>query len=407
MQSVINLLGDKVRVTVECAYPTEFLNLCAAHAIGLWDVSRRDEVTLDVSMTARAYRRLRPLLEGHHMEVHAVHRRGAPILLRQIRKRYVFLIGLVLALTVTWVMSLYILEIQVEGNELVPQAVILSAMADVGVEIGAFGLGINPEIIRHEVLLQLEDVAWITVNRNGSRATVIVRERIHPPDRIPEEEKTAVYATRGGIIDEMVIWEGVPLIELGDTVEMGQDLITGRVETLAYGTVFVRADARIYARTWYTLSMSMPLERFEKVYTGEVSTKSRIFFGESRINLYFDSGISYRTYDKIVETSDFVLPGGIVLPIRRERRVYTAYDPVVTRLDETTAALYLQERLLERLEELIGPTGQVLSTRFEVEIGDGVVTVQLRAECREQIAALRRLREEEMVVTPPLTEERH
>jgi len=252
--------------------------------------------------------------------------------------------------------------------------------------------------LRNEVLLKLEKLSWITVNVTGSRATVIVRERIPLPEMFPEGVATAVYATGSGVVDQMMIWEGVPLVAVGDTVVIGQDLVSGRMDSIASGTRFVRADAQIYARTWYTLSMSIPLDFSEKTYTGSVSTKSTIFFGQSRINLFFDSRISYRSYDKIIEQSGFALPGGLLLPIRLERRIYTEYELISARLDEMRAAVELQERLLARLNVLIGPWGQILATSFSMEVAEGLVTVCLEAECLEQIAAIRRLSEDEMVI---------
>ena len=401
MQTIVNFLAAKVRIRVECAYPERFLNLCAQHYIAFWDLVRLDEITVEVSMGMRAYKRLSPLMDSLHAEVRCETRVGGPVVWGRIRKRYILLVGFLLVLTVTWVMSLYIWDIQVVGNDAVPRAVILRVLDDHGVGIGTFGPGVEPESLRNQVLLQLEDLSWITVNVSGSRATVIVRERIHPPRRVPEGVPTAVYATRDGIVDEMVIWGGAPLVEIGDTIEMGQDIITGRVESLALGTGFVRADARVYARTWHSLSMSMPLEVSEKVFTGESSTKSTIFFGESGINLFFDSGISHTSYDKIVEQANFVLPGGIVLPIRYERRIYREYEINRSMLDETRAALLLQELLLDRLKARVGPQGEILRTHFRVEVADGLITVHLEAECREQVAAVRQMREEELVVTPP------
>ena len=404
MQKTVNFFLGNITLTLTCAYPERLINLCAAHHIGFWNLTRIDEVTMELTMTLAAYRKLKPLLGRVQAEVQKTKKKGAPIFLWRLRKRYALIAGLLLALSMTWIMSLYIWDIRIEGNETVPQSVILSALEEQGVKIGAFGPRIEPEVIRNYVLLQLPDLEWLTINRNGSRATVIVRERVHPPDRIAEDIPTAVYATQGGVIDRMVIRSGTPLVEIGDTVEMGQDLVTGRVVSLIGGTYFQRADGRVYARTWYTLSISMPLELYEKVFTGEELTKSTIIFGENRINLFFNSSIPYATYDKIVEITDLTLPGGIILPIRRERRTYTQFEKVPHRIDETRAALILRERLLERLKEHIGAKGEILRTEFRVELGEGLITVHLEAECREQIAALRRLTEEELIITP-ITEE--
>ena len=49
------------------------------------------------------------------------------------------------------------------------------------------------------------------------------------------------------------------------------------------------------------------------------------------------------------------------------------------------AQAMLEERLLERLEEIIGAEGSVLSTAFSVRENSGLLTVTLKAQCREQI----------------------
>jgi len=398
VQRVVNFLRGNIRLEVECAYPERFMNLCAQNDIAFWNLVRIDHITIQVTMTIKAYGRLQPLLPNLHAQVRPVKRSGVPIFFLRIRKRYALMAGFLVTLIAIWVVSLYIWDIQITGNDQIPAHEILQVMEEVGVGIGSFGPGIHPEVFRNQVLLLMDDLAWITVNINGSRATVIVRERIHPPDRVPEGVPTAVFATKSGVIDQMIIWEGAALVEIGDTVVIGQDLVSGRVESLATGTYFLRADARIYARTWYELSMSMPLELIEKTFTGRTSTKSRIFFGKSRINLYFNSGIPYETYDKMVEDSYFILPGGIVLPIRLQRMIYREYTPTSGAMDHDQAAQLLHARLLAQLEELIGPEGEILSTSFTVEVAPGLVTVHLAAECREQIAAVRRLQADEMQI---------
>ena len=398
MRRLIHTLGGNVRVQVECIYPERFMNLCAQNELSFWDLARVDAHTVEVSISLLHYKRLLPLLENIDAQVKKTHRAGVPMFFYRIRKRYALFVGALFALALVWGASLHVWDIQVQGNDTVPTVEILRALENAGVGIGSLGARIEPDFIRNDVLMALEDLSWITVNVNGSRATVIVRERVHPPARMEEGIPTAVYATQSGVIDQMIIWEGTPLVAVGDTVDIGQDLVSGRVESLAQGVEFLPAQASIYARTWYELSMTMPLTYYEKEFTGENASKSIIFLANRRINVFFDGGISYPRYDKMVSRRDFVLPGGIILPIGLERRTFLEYTLVEHTLDETRAALILQERLLEQLRQLIGETGEILRTHFEVELGVGKVSVHLRAECREHIAGVRRLTEEEMIL---------
>ena len=54
-------------------------------------------------------------------------------------------------------------------------------------------------------------------------------------------------------------------------------------------------------------------------------------------------------------------------------------------LDAEAARTLLEERLLERLDGLVGEDGEVLRTDFTVREENGILVVTLLAECREQI----------------------
>ena len=395
MRRIIHFLRGNIRAEVMCPYPERLMNLCAHNQIAFWDLVRLDAVTVEISMSLSGFRRLEPLLENIGATAKRKRKRGAPVLFWRVRKRYALLAGLLLALIATWVLSLFIWEIEIVGNQEVPAVEILRVLETQGVGIGAFGPNIEPEALRNRILLEMEDISWITINVHGSHATVIVRERQWPPEMHEETAKTVVYATQSGIVEQMFVWAGTVLVEIGDTVEIGQDLVTGRMESILGELWFVRADAQIYARTWYEMSMSMPLFYLEKEYTGESSAKSTMFWGNQRINLFFDSGISYANYDKIVSRRNFSFPGGIILPIAIERRVYEEYRLVRRERSSAQAAMVLQERLLDELAQMLGASGQIIRSDFEVELHDGMITVHLQAEAREQIAALRRITEEE------------
>ena len=401
MQAVVHFLTGNVRIEVICPYPERLMNVCAHNDISFWDLVRIDPVTVEMSMRLKSFQKLLPLLENIGATAKKKRQKGAPVLFRRMRKRYVLLSGLLLTLIATWVLSLYIWEIEIEGNTEVSSIEILQVLDDLGMGIGSFSPNIDPVMLRHMALLELEDISWLTVNVQGSRARVIVRERMWAPDMFDEGEKTAVYAMRSGVIEQMFIWDGTSLVEEGQVVEVGQDLITGRMESVIGETWFTRADAEIYARTWYEMSLSMPLSYLQREHTGETWSKRTIIIGNWRINLFFDSGISWGNYDKIINRHELLLPGGILLPLSMERRVYLEYTLVSGEFDPTYAALILQERLLKQLEELLLPGGQIIRTDFEVSVSNGMISVYMQAEAREQIAALRRLTEEERVVIPP------
>jgi len=405
MQGIVNLARGSVRVEVEGAYPERFMNICAENEIGFWDLERVDEVTVRVTMTVGAYKKMRPFLDDIMCTAKPVKKRGVPFFLWRIRKRYALIAGLIAVVVLTWVMSLYIWDISVVGNDAVSASEILEVLDKNGVSIGTYGPSVDSEALRNKVLLELEDLSWITVNVNGSKATVIVRERVEVPDMLDEDSPGTIVAEKSGVIDEMIIFEGTTLRAVGDSISEGDDIVSGVVESISSGIRFLNARGEIYARTWYEFAVEMPLEYTQKSDTGDSTSKKSVIIGGNRINLYINSGISYEDYDKIVTEEFLTLPGGVVLPIKIATSTYNEYQAQAELLTEDKAVEILKEQLLNRLKSSIAEDGEILETEFEAVARDGMITVTLKAECREQIGTSRALTDEEMTIPEEIEED--
>jgi similar to stage IV sporulation protein len=72
------------------------------------------------------------------------------------------------------------------------------------------------------------------------------------------------------------------------------------------------------------------------------------------------------------------------------------YEPVPSSLTKSEAEAILKSGLTARLRGEIGD-GEILASDFETDEKNGVVTVTLRAECREQIARERDFTDSEQI----------
>lgn len=394
MQNIVNMMRGSVRVEVQGAYPERFMNICAENDIQFWNLERIDELTVRVTMHIGGYNKMRPLLGNVMCTAKVLKKDGAPFFVWRIRKRYALIVGFIAVIVLTWIMSLYIWDITVTGNDKVTASEILEALENVGVGIGTYSPSIDSEALRNEVLLELKDISWITIQVNGSKATVVVRERTKLPDMKDDETPTSITAGKSGIIKEMIVFNGEAVRAVGDSVSEGDDIVSGIMNSLSSGSRIVAADAEVYARTWYQFSAQMPLETSKKEYTGDTNKKISIFFGGNRINLYLNGGISYSECDKMIEENFLTLPGGIILPIKLVVSTYTEYEKATYTLSNDQAVELLKEQLMTRLEDSID--GEITDTSFDLLEKDGIMTVTLNAECYEQIGITRNLTEEEM-----------
>ena len=393
-QRALNLIRGVVRVEVLCRYPERFINLCAANDISFWGMKQLDTGELHAFFMVADFRRLRELSSRNGFEVTRIMRRGAPVLVKRLRRRQVLVAGLVFMVLATWVTSLFVWDIRVSGNETVPRAVIMENLKSLGFTYGTLGFGVQSEQISEEMKLLVPELSWLAINIRGARAYVLVRERTPKPEVVNRKIPAMVVAAKSGIITRMSVLEGRPLVKIGATVEAGEILVSGIMEprinkqTANDPPRLTHALAEIEARTWYELSAQMPIETIVKRFTGERKRKSTLILAGKRINFYFNSSISWSNYDKIISEETLQLPMGGSLPITLVTERYERYEPITTEQSRERVTQTLKQGLEQRLRDSVGE-GSVNAISWATWESNGIMYVTLYAECLEQIAVSR------------------
>lgn len=392
LKRTINFLRGNIRLEVCGPFPERFLNLCAQNGVPFWGVEWLDQTSLRLTVTRRGSRTAMDLAERVQCTLTPAHPAGVPYFLERFRKRYALLAGLALSLAAVCVLSRFVLTIDVEGNETVPTAQILSELRRQGLRVGVYGPGLDEGALAHETLLQLPQLSWMAINLHGTRAQVVVREAIPKPEA--EDEKTVgdIVAQSGGLVLHMETLAGEARCQVGSIVAAGEVLISGsvRLEGPEYGGGVdlgwqqVHAAGRVYARTWRTMTAVLPLEAQVKEYTGAEERRYILSFLGRRVVFSRNSGISFPKYDKINETWTAVLPGGREMPLALTRETARAYTLRPVPVDQAAAQDLLEARLLEMLKGELGD-GAVLETRYTARVEDGLLKVTLQAECQEEI----------------------
>lgn len=397
MQRIIHMLRGKVRLEIEGAFPERFLNLLAQHGVAFWGIEWCSPLCLRLYVARTDAKRAAALAERAMCASRVLGRQGLPFLLLRLRRRYALFLGLFLSLAAVLVLSRFVLEVTIEGNETIPTARIRAVLAELGVHPGVWGPAVDSGQIEQELLLRIPELGWFAVNVRGCRAEVSVREREMKPELVDEKTPANVVAEKGGIVTRLEVLEGAAQVKRGDTVAPGDLLISGVDDLEAppaqggiVGVRYVHAMGRVYARTWYTLSAATPLTAFGKSYTGAQRTRRALILGNKQINFYLGAGISYGEYDKIEKTKVLKLPGGIALPVALLETTLTEYEAVPAQVARDSAEEYLRRALEKELRARVGE-GEILRMSVTVSEQGGVLTVTLLGECEEQIGAARAL----------------
>lgn len=384
-RKAVNYLRGSVTVRVESEYPERVVNLLAVHAIPFWELRWLGENAFTVRIAWSSLPRLRAAAGEVPCTVQQMSRSGAPVLLLRLRRRYVLLAGMGLLLLLAVCGNFFIWEFRVTGNDTVPDETIIRALEEYGITIGTVSLRIDQEAMRNHVLLELPDVSWLVVNIKGCVAHVQVVERKRPPQTVREEELTNVVAQRSGLVTQVVQLDGKAQIRPGSTVTAGQLLISGVVDSSRSGVRFLHGMGEVWARTWYDLSVMVPLKEIQHTQQVAERTQVRLILGKRQINLFSKGSILGSDCGKIVHYGAVCLPGGFRLPVTVVKEQTVRYDAVVKERTLAEARAEGEAALLALLEQHMTGEGTVTDTRFSAARKGDYLLLTLHAECHEQI----------------------
>lgn len=391
MERLLNLAKGYVALEVRGVAVEEFLNLCAKHGVRFWQAEPVESFTLRLRVYRSDAKRAMALAERAGCEARRVSEKGVPGTLRGLRRRYALFLGFVAFTALMAWSSLHIWEIEVTGNETVGDWKIISALDSIGVGVGSFWPGFTSDNIRSEALVLLPELSWLTVNVSGSRAEVIVRERIPVPEIHDVNTAADIVAGKAGAIVDLRVLCGEKLAQNGQTVAKGDKLVSGAVSSSFAPLRFEHSKAEVYANTWYTICAKRALTVNKN--TEEKSTKRyfSLIIGDKRINFYKSSGIFTSDCDKISLEHQLALKGVFTLPISLEEIRLTEYESEEAHLDAAMLREELKQELYDSLLSRIGEDGSIVQYSFSFSESDGVLTATIHAQCLEQIGVEREL----------------
>ena len=391
LKKAVKLLRGSVCVRAKSAYPERMLNLCSARGIEFWDVRWIDDTALSFCVARGDLRALRRAAEGCGAEVSIERTAGTPFFFARLRRRHALFAGGTLCAALLLVNSLFIWDFEVTGNETVPTETILHALREHGVHRGTFIYSFRSQDICNRVLPELKDLCWVAVNVRGCKAYVQVRERVRAPERVNESEPTNVIAAKPGLITKVRALDGEKRVLPGTSVQQGQLLIAGVVDTggtekPSVTTRFLAGKGEVWARTWYDLTVRVPLTYEKKVYTGKEKRSHTLIWGENRLKIGAKgSSICNVDCDKIKNQTQWTLFGLFALPVTWETETLLPYELEIAARSRADAEAQGKDMLETYLTALLGETGSVTQRRFSTAVEGDTLVVTLSAECEEQI----------------------
>ena len=335
-----------VTVNIEGFFIERFLNICRNKNIVLQDLRRENNTYIKVKILKSDFKEIRHIAKTTKCKVKIEKKSGIPFFVNKYRKRKIFAVAVLVIAIFIFILTKFIWNIEVYGNENISTEEITNLVKDYGIEIGKLKFNINTDKISNSIRLNREDLSWIGIKIQGTNVIITVEEAIKAPEIIDKNEMCNIVAKKDAIISKIVVQSGTARVAVGDEVKKGDLLVEGIMEGELLGPREVHAEANIYGKNIFEKEKKEEFIQNMKVETGKKEEKNEICINKFKIN--FNKGVSkFKNYDTISSNQKVKFFSNFYLPIEIKKTIYKE----ITNEVKTYSEEELKEKIKKELEE--------------------------------------------------------
>lgn len=292
--TIIRYLQGYLRIRITGYSPERFLNLCSHHNIYIWGL-KPETNCYEMFITIRGFRRLKPILKKTRTKVMIIRRLGLPFFLYRYRKRKIFFCGAVFCVVMIYTMSLFVWDINIDGNLSRTDETILDFLQTRHVVHGMKKSSVDCERIVKDIRKEFDDIIWVSAYVDGTRLMIKVKENSDTVqmEELPSEDTPVdIISEKDGVIRSIITRSGVPFVKPGDSVKAGDILVSGKVEVKNDAGEVINyhnrhSDADIVMETTIPYEEELSFSYSEKQYTGSQKHLFYLKFGNHKISFNF------------------------------------------------------------------------------------------------------------------------
>ena len=358
-----------VYVEVEGFFIERFINMCINKNIILQDLKRENKAYIKFKLLKSDFKEIRHIAKIAKCKVRIETKSGIPFIINRYRKRKIFAVAVLAIAIFIFILTKFIWNIEVVGNENISKDEILKVVEDYGIKIGTLKYKIDTDKISNLIRLSRDDLSWIGISIHGTNAKITIQEAIKKPEIIDKSEICNIIAKKDGTISKIIVQNGTARIEVGDEVKKGDILVEGIMEGQYTEDRLVHAEATVFGKIMFEKEKTDSFLQIEKIKTGNIENKNKICLNNFKINL--NKGVSkFEKYDTIVASKKVKLFSNFYFPFEIEKITNEEYKLEEKNLTEEE----LKEKLIIELEEELENEYQLSNYNDEYKEKEVIVT---------------------------------
>lgn len=383
-------LSNYVVVEVKGGCVERFINLCRFNGICMWDICNCHDY-VKVNMSKKDFMKIKTFVIKSGVHIRILKKQGAGFMAFRYRKHYSFLLGTFISMVLVKIMSLYVWNISFTGNTEYTDELLIKYLKEQAYDTGMKIKDIDCDGIESSMRNQFENITWVSAQISGTRLIIHIKENdgTRQVYDYAQKQQSSLYADYDGTVVSIITRSGTPMVKVGDTVTVGQEIVSGYIELCNdAGEVVsieeVGADAKVVIRTEIPYTDTVLRNREEKVYTGRTKSRKIIGVADKSVKLGFDFK-RFQEYDCVTESSNMKLSQDFCLPVWYGECMYYEYNLEPVQLTDSQLELQLKNRLIAYLHKLEQNNVQIYSNRVNIKLdsNSGIMDGIIEAEVTE------------------------
>ena len=400
----MSVVSNQVRCLVTGEETLRFVNLCRNNGIELRHLVRRENA-IQMEIDAKNFKKLRSLVRKTHVKIHILNRHGPAFFFYRHNRRWWFLLGMTVFAGMIYILSLFVWQIDIDGNRKYTDALILQALAQMDVKSGCRKSEIDLPDIEEELRIMYNEITWVSASIAGTKLQIELREgdlkisgssgggqtgnvkRVENRENNPKTQNgesetdlpANLVADEDAIITNLVVRRGTVAVRYGDEVKKGDVLIEGKVyiynedETLKK-VDYLTAEGDVFGKYQELYEKHYQRKHEVRSYTG----KNYRELGVAIVGKSFCLPVWENILKKQLEENtlsevwswkkQFRLTPTFYLPFALEYTEYVPYENVVEEYTDEVIKKMAEEELQKYLNELEKKGVQIISNSVTISL---------------------------------------
>lgn len=374
-----------------------FINEGIRQGIVFYKTQRSDK-GVRAQVKIEDFRRLKRPARMTHTRVHIVAKYGWPFIAARWWRRKFLLAGIVIIGVALAILSQMILSISVSGNTTISSQAIFDNAEKHGLKTWTWQDSVDLNKVSKLLVEEFPDAAWVGISKHGTRIEIKVVQKVRP--QVPGEAGNLV-ASKAGLVQQVMVIQGTPLVHEGEIVKPGQVLIQApnaihnpsarprtdrQLQQKDYIPEIVpAAKGFVRGRVWYSAEAIVPYHEERITESGKVAKGWGIKFG-ARVIMVTTPESPFNLVKEEVQYHGVTLWRNWRLPVEIVSVQYNELQKKQIERNEVEARQAAEELARAEVHETVSPGARILEEKVRVLEQAGGERVRIEVESYEDLA---------------------